>query len=236
MPLSDGRPCGSPEERMMMFSTEAWARNAALTEAIRTMPFNQALADGSLPINRFRHYMIQDSHYLMAFAQGLALAAAKADEPDQIVHFAGAAAAAIAVERELHSDYFRRFGVSPDDVAATPATPVTHHYASFLLATGFREPLPVHLAAMLPCFWIYREVGRDIVAHAVADNPYRAWIQTYSGEDFAVAVDAMIAATDTAARAAGPRILESMHAAFTRAAQLEWLFWDSAWRDAGWPV
>ena len=219
-----------------MFSTDAWTRNAALYEAARTLPFNRELAEGTLPPGPFRHYMIQDAHYLVAFAQALALAAAKADRPAYVVQFARAAASAIEVERSLHGDFFGRFGVSPDEVAATKPTPAAHHYACFLLASGFREPVAVHLAAMLPCFWMYREIGRDIHARAKPDHPYRAWIDTYSGEDFAGAVDEMIAATDAFAAETGAKAVDAMHAAFTRAAQLEWMFWDSAHRDAGWPV
>jgi thiaminase (transcriptional activator TenA) len=219
-----------------MFSDDAWARNAATYEAARTLPFNRMLADGSLPMGAFRHYMIQDAHYLVGFAQALALAAAKSDNPSHVVQFAGAAAAAIEVERGLHTDFFERFGVSREEVEAAQPTPVTHHYICFLLASGFREPLAVHLAAMLPCFWIYREIGRDIHGRAAADNPYRAWIDTYAGEAFAQAVNAMIAATDAAWIEAGERERAAMHASFTRAAQLEWMFWDSAYREADWPV
>lgn len=218
-----------------MFSEDVWSRNAALIAAIQAMPFNAALTAGTLPIARFRHYIVQDAHYLVTFAQALALAAAKADDPDRIVQFSSGAAEAIAVERALHTDYFRRFGLAPADVAAMPVSPAAHHYICFLLASGFREPLAVHLAGMLPCFWIYREVGRAIFGRAAPDNPYRAWIDTYAGEAFAAAVDAMIAATDAAAEA-HPSQVAAMHAAFTRASQLEWMFWDSADREASWPV
>ena len=219
-----------------MFSTDAWTHNAAIYEASRTLPFNRELVDRSLPMGAFRHYMIQDAHYLVGFAQALALAAAKANDPSHVVQFAVAASAAIEVERTLHTDFFQRFGVSAEEVAATSPTPVAHHYICFLLSSGLREPLAVHLAAMLPCFWIYREIGRDIHGRAGPDNPYRAWIDTYAGEEFAQAVDAMIAVTDAAWSEAGGRERAAMHASFTRAAQLEWMFWDSAYRDAGWPV
>jgi thiaminase/transcriptional activator TenA len=46
----------------------------------------------------------------------------------------------------------------------------------------------------------------------------------------------MIAATDEAAAGASPPLRERMHAAFTRATQLEWVFWDSAFRLESWPV
>ena len=85
-------------------------------------------------------------------------------------------------------------------------------------------------------FWIYAEVGRDIHARAVAVHPYRAWIDTYAGEEFHTAVRDVIAATDEAADGASPHLRERMYAAFRRATQLEWIFWDSAYRLEAWPV
>ncbi len=218
------------------FSADAWARNTSLYDRILTLPFNVELAEGRLGLDAFRHYIVQDAKYLIAFAQALAVASARADDPDQIVLFAAAAQEAVVVERALHADYFRRFGIDEASVAATPMSPACHHYASFLLATGFREPLAVHVAALLPCFWVYREVGHHIHRVASSENPYRAWIDTYAGDEFSAAVDAIIAATDALAVDASPSQAEAMHAAFTRAMQLEWMFWDSAYRLERWPV
>jgi thiaminase/transcriptional activator TenA len=94
----------------------------------------------------------------------------------------------------------------------------------------------VVLAALLPCFWVYLEVGKDIHGRAAKPNPYQAWIDTYAGEEFATAVQAVIATTDAAASGASERTRQSMHTAFTRATQLEWMFWDSAYRLTKWPV
>ena len=220
----------------MPFSADAWAANKSLYETIRAMPFNAALADGTLTEDRFKHYIIQDAHYLIAFGRALAVAAAKADDPDGIVQFSEGAKVAIIVERALHADYFKRFDVSAKDFEATPLSPACHHYSNFLIATAWAEPYPVVLAALLPCFWIYAEVGRDIHARAVSPNPYQAWIDTYAGEDFHAAVQAVIDTTDRVAAKASPETLKAMHGAFTRAAQLEWIFWDSAWNLGDWPV
>ena len=220
----------------MPFSTDAWAANAALYERIRTMPFNAALADGTLSQERFRHYIVQDAHYLIAFGRALAVAAAKADDPDGIVQFAEGAKVAIIVERALHADYFLRFGVSAADFSASPLSPACDHYCSWLLATAWSEPYPVVLAGLLPCFWIYAEVGRDIIGRARRPNPYDAWIDTYAGEEFHAAVRAVIETTDRAAAKASPEILAAMHRAFAHATRLEWMFWDSAFRLEAWPV
>ena len=221
---------------MSPFSREAWDRNAAVYERIRSMPFNAELAAGTLSQARFKHYITQDAHYLVGFGRALTLAAAKAPNPDRVVQFAKSAEGAIVVERALHGSFFQQYAITPDVFTQTPLSPACHHYVSFLLATAYSEPYDVLLGALLPCFWIYAEVGRDIHARAKPGNPYQAWIDTYAGEEFHAAVRAVIAATDEAAALASADVRARMHAAFTRATQLEWMFWDSAYRLEQWPV
>jgi thiaminase/transcriptional activator TenA len=218
------------------FSRQAWERNAPIYEIIRTMPFNAELAAGTLSEARFKHYITQDAHYLIGFGRALTLAAAKAPDPDRIVQFAKSAEGAIVVERALHGSFFLRYGITAEVFAATPLSPACHHYVSYLVATGHADPYEVLLGALLPCFWIYAEVGRDIHARAAPANPYQAWIDTYAGDEFHAAVRGVIEATDEAAAAASPPLRARMHAAFTRATQLEWIFWDSAYRMETWPV
>jgi len=220
----------------MSFSSDAWARNAALYEKTRDMPFNRELASGQLDENAFKHYMIQDAHYLVAFGRALAIAAAKADDADGVVQFADAAKGAVVAERSLHAGFMKQFGIDAATFEATPLTPASHHYTSFLIATAWSAPYPVALAALLPCFWIYAEIGREIHAHAARPNPYAAWIDTYAGDEFHALVRAVIASVDRAAETASAHTREAMHQAYTHAAQLEWMFWDSAHRQAGWPV
>jgi thiaminase/transcriptional activator TenA len=221
---------------MTQFSRDAWQRILSIYHAILEMPFNWELGEGTLAIERFRHYMIQDAHYLDGFARALALASAKGLNADHVVHLAGAAQAAIIVERSLHAQYFQTFGITPDDFAAVEPSPVCEHYVSYLLRIAALEPFEVTLAALLPCFWVYREVGRHIHARAARPNPYQAWIDTYAGEEFEQAVDAMIELTDSVAEMASESRLEGMHHAFRRAIQLEWMFWESAFRLSTWPI
>jgi thiaminase/transcriptional activator TenA len=219
-----------------VFSRAAWKQNADTYDVIRTMPFNAELAAGTLSEARFKHYITQDAHYLIGFGRALTLAAAKAPNPDRIVQFAKSAEGAIVVERALHGSFFERYGITPEIFARTPLSPACHHYVSYLIATAYGEPYEVLLGALLPCFWIYAEVGRDIHARAAPKNPYQAWIDTYAGEEFHAAVRAVIAATDEVAQDASARLRARMHGAFTRATQLEWMFWDSAFRLETWPV
>ncbi|WP_288391727.1 thiaminase II, partial [uncultured Acinetobacter sp.] len=150
----------------MSFTQLLWQKNTALYEQILNLPFNQELVAGTLAPEAFCHYVIQDAHYLLAYGRALAVAAAKAYDADDVMQFSEAAKIAIVVERSLHNDFMTAFDVSKETFESTPLTLACHHYTSFLTATAWSESYPVVLAALLPCFWIYAEVGRAIVSQS----------------------------------------------------------------------
>lgn len=218
----------------MSFSQDVWQRNLALYQHTLALPFNQELAQGTLSKDIFCHYVIQDAHYLLAYGRALAVCAAKAFDANDVLQFAEAARIAIVVERNLHNDFMQEFAISKSQFENTPLTLACHHYTSFLTATAWSESYPVVLAALLPCFYIYAEVGKAIIEHSIPNNPYQAWIDTYSGADFHEAVQNVIATIDKVAARCDADTIEKMHHAYTTAAKLEWLFWDSAYNQRQW--
>ena len=218
----------------MSFSQDVWQRNLNLYQKTLALPFNQQLAQGTLSKEAFSHYVIQDAHYLVAYGRALAVCAAKAFEADDIIQFSQGAKEAIVVERSLHNGFMQDFGISQQQFETTPLTLACHHYTSFLTATAWSESYPVVLASLLPCFWIYAEVGKDIVSQSIPNNPFQAWVDTYSGEEFHQAVRNILATIDKVAERCDADTLEKMHQAYTRGAQLEWLFWESAYHQRQW--
>ena len=221
---------------MARFTERAWQDTTALRQRILDLPFNKELADGTLSQQRFQTYMIQDALYLEAYSRTLAIASARSPEPEAMVQFARASEEALVVERALHGSVFEQFGVSPVEAAATEPSPTCAGYTNFLLATAQIGTYGELVAAILPCFWIYWEVGHHIAGQATPDNPYRAWIDTYSDKAFEEAVEAVIAITDRAAAATTDADRDRMLQAFRRSARYEWMFWDAAYRLEGWPV
>lgn len=221
---------------MQTFSNAAWQDNLDSYNAILAMPFNQELMQGTLGTPRFQHYMIQDAHYLEGFARALSLASAKGRHADDVVHFATAAQTAIVVERSLHADFFQKFGISQESFAETEPSPICEHYVSYLLRIAALEPIEVTLAVLLPCFWVYREVGKHIHARASAENPYQAWIDTYAGAEFEQAVDDVIQIVDDVAATSSVTTRQRMHHVFQRGVQLEWMFWEGAYQEQAWPI
>jgi len=220
---------------MSRFSDQAWQQTAPLREAIHQLPFNMELATGSLSRDRFQTYIVQDAIYLGQFSRALAISAAKAPDTSTMQSFAQSALGAIAVEQALHARYLRDLGIDPSSIADAEPSPDCLAYTSFLIAAAYHDPWEVLVAALLPCFWLYWDVGCAIARTADSQNPYKAWIDTYAEERFAEAVRTAIAIADRAADATTPATRARMLAAFTRACQYEWLFWDGAYQHRGWP-
>ena len=220
----------------MAFTDELWTSATKLRAAVHNHPFNVELAAGTLSRDAFSHYMVQDSLYLRGYARVLALAAAKAPGADEILECAKAAEVAIVVERALHAGYLDQFNIAAGDVEAAQATPACEAYVNFMLATAVTDSFAVLMAAILPCFWLYQDVGTQIAQNVVPGNYYQAWIDTYSDESFAAATNRMKAIVNTAAASAGENERARMTAAFLRCAQHEWMFWESAYMQSDWPV
>ena len=223
---------------MARFCAQAWDDTAALRAAIHALPFNRELAAGTLARERFHFYIQQDAIYLGQFARVLTIAAAKAPDTALLMDFAQFALGAITVERALHERYLAALEIALHEAARAEPAPDCLAYTSFLLATAYHAPWEVLTAALLPCFRIYWDVGLAISATAAPDNPYRDWIDTYADKNFGDAVSRLMRIVDSAARPArvSHSLRERMLAAHRRATQYEYLFWDGAYNERGWPL
>lgn len=220
----------------MSFTGELWSAAAPIYAAILRHPFLTGLTDGSLPRDRFRFYAVQDALYLRDFARALSLAAARAPRDEWIIMFNEHAAGALKVERELHEGFFDAFGLSPEDVAATPLAPTNVAYTSYLLAAAYGAPFHEAVAALLPCYWIYWEVGKELERRGSPDELYARWIGTYASEAFGAVVTAVLACTDAIATDLDGRARAAMLRHFTVTSRYEWMFWDMGLRAEAWPV
>jgi len=215
----------------MKWSNSAWHEALPIYNSITAMPFIKELTAGTLDIEKFKYYMQQDAHYLEYFARTLAVIAAKVPDVNAMLDFIRFAEGAVVVERALHDGYFKQYEVGE----RAPISPTCHHYVHFMQSMAYGADVAIAMAAVLPCFWIYKRVGDHILEHQTdEDNPYADWIATYAGEEFGDIVNKAIALCDTAAATATTAQQEAMTAAFVTASKLEYAFWDSAYRLEKW--
>lgn len=220
----------------MSFCDTIWQDVAPLRRAILDQPFLAELADGSLAPESFRHYMLQDSLYLAEYARALAIASARAPTATARLEFSDGAKVAVQVEQALHQAFFEKFGVTPEMAREAEPTPVCLGYTSYLTGLAATRSYEELIAGILPCFWVYWEVGCDIKPRAASPNPYAAWIDTYADPAFGDATARVRALVDEAAANTTPAIRAAMETTFRNATRYEWMFWDSAYRRETWPI
>jgi thiaminase/transcriptional activator TenA len=215
----------------MKWSEKAWAEALPIYNDIIAMPFIKELAAGILDIEKFTYYLQQDAHYLEYFARALAIISAKTRDVDTMLDFIRFSEGAIVVERALHDSYFKEYNLAE----RTPMSPTCHHYVHYLQSTVYMADSAVGMAAVLPCFWIYKKVGDYILTIVNSeDNPYNNWISTYAGEEFGLLVGRAISICDTAAMNSTTDQQQLMTEAFITASHLEYAFWDSAYKLEKW--
>jgi thiaminase/transcriptional activator TenA len=218
------------------FTAGLWTAAEPIFDKILAHPFLRGLTDGTLPEDRFRFYVKQDSLYLRQYARCLAMASVKAPSAHWCEMFAAHAQSALNVERSLHEAYFASWGLAPEAVAATTPTPTTLAYTSYLLRVAGTAPFEEILGALLPCYWIYWEVGKRLVAQGSPHPVYQRWIDAYASEQFAAAVQRVLDAADRSTTDLPASRLDLIREHYQTASRYEWMFWDAAYRLEAWPV
>ena len=223
------------------FTDRLWDETKLVRSAIDQLEFLRRLGDGTLPLEVFRVYIEQDALYLAGYAKALALLAARSPDPATAGFWAHCASTAATVELSLHDGLLKGGSLPATGIEPTHSTACLG-YVSYLIAAAATEPYPVAAAAVLPCFWIYAEVGRELASSAkdvlAADpaHPYAQWVTTYDAPEFQEEAAKAREQVDAAAAAATDSERAAMVTAFTIASRYELMFWDNALHPQPWPA
>lgn len=216
---------------MKKWSEKTWEEIEVIYNEIIDLPFIKELTDGSLSEERFNFYLKQDAMYISDYAKVLTNLALKLPNPTHAEAFMGFAQESVAAEQAMQATMLK--GITLDKREMTPTCRL---YTSYLLSTMNFPVIEVSAAAILPCFWIYKEVGDYIFKNQKPNNLYQDWINMYSDENFAVSNKKAISICDELAANCTESQQQEMTDAFVLAAKMEWMFWDSAYRLEKWPV
>jgi thiaminase (transcriptional activator TenA) len=218
------------------FSAELWNSTADIYAAILAHPFVRGLTDGSLPQEAFTFYVIQDALYLRWYARALAAVAGKATDTVGTEMFARHAAGIIDVEMTLHESLLADLEIDTAVADAAEEAPTTLAYTSYLLAAVGGGSYAEGVGAVLPCYWIYWEVGKHLLSQGSPNPRYQKWIDTYGAEEFGGEALEVIAVADRLGPNLGAeeRLRVGQH--FRTTSRYEWMFWDMGYRQEQWPV
>lgn len=219
------------------FSAAAWERIAPIRERIDRLPLLVGLADGTLEGRRFVEYIVQDDFYLRGYSRALAQLAARAPQANARAFWAKSAGEAVAAEVMMH-DALLADPLLKNAPHATVPSPTTRGYVNFIQTNVAYEPYPVGVAAVLPCYWVYAQVGIDLAdrAKAIEDHPYGAWVAAYADPAFQETTATAISLLDDAAEAADEMTRAAMLSVFTDATRYEELFWERSHDLEAWTL
>ena len=124
-----------------------------------------------------------------------------------------------------------------ETVAAEP-DPMALVYRQHMMLAGYRG-IGELLAAQVPCPMTYMEIA-DLASDRVPDHPiYGEWVRSYSSKlnpELAAHRPWWAQTLDRLADESSPAQRARMRTNFVRSCKYEWMFWDMAYKMAGWPV
>lgn len=207
------------------YTDKLWQQALPLYRKMLAHPFLTGLADGTLPMEKFRYYMLQDAIYLGRYAKALNVVAAKAPTQEISQFFSEGAIGCIKEERQMHAQYF-----SAAELKAARMAPTCAAYTNHMLAVAHQGTFADGVAAVTPCYWIYAEVGRELIKRGSKNKDYQQWINQYGGESYGVTVKRELAVVDGLTHFDAASFEEH----FMASVRYEYLFWDMAWRLEKW--
>ncbi|GAY25023.1 thiaminase II [Desulfurococcaceae archaeon AG1] len=211
-----------------------WDSIEDIFKAILEHPFIEGLTTGDLRLESFKYYVIQDSLYLRDFSRALSRLSSRSRRDEWISMFAEHAKTAIDVEKSLHRSFLAEWGIGEEEIMKKPQSPVNYAYTSHLLRMTSEESYEEAIAAVLPCYWIYLEVGKHLERKGSPNPLYRRWIETYSSSTYESVVRAVLKVADTILSRVESDAWTSVERAFRISSIYEYLFWDSAYRLEDW--
>lgn len=191
--------------------------------------FVQGIADGTLPMESFRHYLQQDYLFLIHFARAYALAVYKSDNLEDM-NVASSSVASVLSEMNLHLEYCAEWGMSKEDVVNQPEARANMAYTRYVLERGMAGDILDLFTALSPCAVGYAEIGHRLIndpATVREGNPYWKWIQTYGSDEFLEGAVSQVKMLDhlTETRFNEGR-MDALCRTFAEATRLEIGFWD----------
>ncbi|KAM0431048.1 hypothetical protein ACHAPT_005686 [Fusarium lateritium] len=191
-------------------------------------PFVMAIGDGTLPLESFKGYIVQDYLYLIHFSRANALAAYKVQNVEDISR-ATAIVQHIMHELKLHTSYCESFGISLAEIQATEEKQACTAYTRYVLDIGQNGDWLGLQVALAPCLLGYGAVARMLHEHEDTvreNNTYWAWIKNYNEDDYTQAVRLGSELLEKHLQLQSPSRIEELVKIFVQGLKLEIGFWD----------
>ncbi len=219
------------------FTDELRQSASPIWEADLKHPFVRGMADGTLPTEKFKFYLIQDYLFLLDYSRVFAYGTIKAHDEATMALFAKLLDETLNTEMDLHRGYCEKFGISLAEMEAAPMAPTTHAYTRHMLHVAQIGTLADVIAGVLPCQWGYAEIGTTLAEQGGSPEPlYQEWIDMYASPEFLALGEWLRNLLNEITTESSSAEKERLHKNFLLSSRYEYLFWEMAWTQQTWQI
>lgn len=148
-------------------------------------PFVREIGEGKLAKEKFKHYLIQDSLYLIEYAKVYAHCFLLAESVEDLQFLHTCIGVVVADEQNMHTLYLKDAGLTMEKAEKYPVSKANRDYLDYMLDFAKGQNIAEIFVSALPCTLTYAYIGKALKASSqLDDNYYQAWIDTYAGEGF----------------------------------------------------
>ena len=204
---------------------------APIWEACLKHPFVTGIGDGTLAVEKFRYFMLQDYLYLFDYARVFAMGVVKARDPRLMRTFAANVDAILGGEMEIHRTYMARLGITEEQVFAVKPALDNLSYTNYMLSVASTGGPAEIVASILACSWSYAQIGQALARiPGAAEHPfYGEWIRGYASDSYAATNHSLIELMDALAAGASGEQMARLTDIFVNCSRYELGFWDMSW-------
>jgi len=207
-----------------------------LWQQMVTHPFVIELGDGTLAVETFRAYFLQDYVFVRDLVTLTAMGLAKAPDMRAASRLNQFLSGILSPENDLFVRAFHALGVSETDYTEASASPVTQACGDFLVRTGLEGSFADIVTILYVTEGTYLDWGtRLLTAGKRPDHPlYQEWIDIHGPEVLGAFVDWLGEILDHAVLVESQRT--RIERIFLTALRYEYLFWEAAYHGTSrWP-
>lgn len=216
----------------MSFMKETINRTLPIWNACVETPFLQELKEGTLPVEKFIQFLIQDSIYLKHNARiyGKAIYHSTSLRDIQLYHsilnFIN------ETETSVRLSYLKQVGLTDDDIHHMVPLQENQNCIDFILKIAEEGNIGKILMTVMPCLLSYSHIFQKLALEPEAQqSKYWSFIVDYTDEGYASNCLSWCAFVDSKCDALPEHEKEELAAIFEKMSLLELDFWHMAYRE-----
>lgn len=197
-------------------------------------PFVKGIVRGDLPLEIFKNYILQDIYYLKHYGKVHAFAAAHSDDFHVSAMLAEKAKKTAEAELTVHKEHAEILRITDVEIENFKPAPTAYAYTSHLYRSALSGSLAQIVAAMLPCYWLYADIGLTYKEAKPKEDIYQNWLNIYSSDWFQESTQEMIDLLDKLAEKASESEKAKIKEQFIIAKEYELAFWEMSYTFETW--